>query len=83
MKKYYNLEKTKSGYKLIDGNEVLIMNVSKYSNVPYYLKRLSPDVEYITGLFYDKKSNIYKGRDMQKNRIKLSLGVQYAIMYIN
>jgi hypothetical protein len=78
MKKYYNVELTKNGYKLVDGNEVILMNPSKYPNIAYYLKQVSPTVENITGLFYNKEKNFYRGKDLDKNTVILRLGMQYA-----
>ena len=83
MKKYYSVENTKTGYKLIDGNEVILMNVSKYPNIDYYLKRVAPEVQAITGLFYNKRKNIYRGKDTNNNTVILSLGIQYATIETN
>lgn len=83
MKKYYNIQSISHGFKLIgDNNEVLIMGKSKYDNknIPYYLKQISPEPKYLSGLFYNKRYDIYKGKDTQNKNFKLRLGVQYAIL---
>lgn len=71
---------TAFGYILTDGQLKYVCNKSKYDNskIPYYLKQVSPSEQYITGLFYDAKHDIYTGKDTDSHRIRLHLGTNSA-----
>ncbi len=75
-----NLAPTKVGYILTDGQLKFVCNKSKYDNskIPYYLKQVAPNEQYISGLFYDSKHDIYTGKDTNSNKIRLHLGTNSA-----
>jgi hypothetical protein len=83
--KTYELITTTHGYILTNGIEKLVMNISKKagSAVPYYLKKVEPIQEYLTGLFYDKKKNEYYGKTADGTRVKVQLGLSTANVFIN
>lgn len=81
----YSIHNTKFGYMLQSSFEKLVMNKSKRDNdqVPYYLKRVEPDQEYITGLFWDPKKQEYHGKDRQGRKLTVRLGLTSAIIIVN
>lgn len=85
MQQTYELQTTTHGYILTNGLEKLVMNMSKKANsvVPYYLKKVEPIEEYLTGLFYDKKNNQYYGKTADGTRVKVQLGLSTANVFIN
>lgn len=84
MIKLLNLYTTQYGYILANGIEKYVMNKSKQCNsdVPYYLKKVEPNEEYFTGLFYDKKYSYYKGKCKDGRRVKVKLGMNTAELNI-
>lgn len=70
-----SVNETKFGYILYSSSEKYVFNRSKISNskVDYYLKQVSPTEIYISGMFYDKQKNIYKGKTKNGTKINLSI----------
>lgn len=63
MERTFDLSETEHGYTLINGNEKFVLNHSKTGALAdWYLKQVAPAPEYITGLFYNKKSKLFRGK---------------------
>lgn len=80
----YHLNQTPNGYELTSGKEKYLMLLSKRPNTPtpYYLRQIEPQSNYISGLFYNKKKQEYKGKDINNNRIIVRLGISTAELLI-
>lgn len=85
MEKVYELIKTEYGYTLINGSEKLVMNMTKKSNspTPFYLKRVYPSQDYLTGLFYDKHKRVFSGKTKDNQRVTVRLCFSTANVTIN
>jgi len=71
-----NLEykKTIYGYTLFNSDMTLVLNTSKKSyGAGYYLKFVKPYEKYVSGMFYSKKNNLFKGKDLNNRIVKVKL----------
>lgn len=78
-----DIERTQYGFLLRGGSDIYLMNKSTVNALatPYYLKRVEPTKEYITGLFYKRARNEYVGKAQNGQKVKLRLGVGKAFLY--
>lgn len=78
----YELHTTNYGYIIMNGNEKYVMNRTKkaFSKVDFYLKKVHPTSEYISGLFYNSKKKEYKGKTRDNRIVKVYLGLCNAII---
>lgn len=61
--KYYDVETNSFGFVLQSGSEKLVLYRSKIlACANWYLKQVEPTANFITGLFYDKRKRLYRGK---------------------
>jgi hypothetical protein len=82
MIEYFNIEVTPQGYTLRNSNFTFVFNRSKYNNWQYYLKKVEPTQEHISGMFRVKKLNRFTGKTMEGKRVELVLMETQAIIKI-
>jgi hypothetical protein len=84
MKTILDINRNQFGYLLIGINEKYVMYQTKHNSeiVPYYLKRVFPETSYITGLFYNKKRNEYRGKTVDGQKVIVKLGMSSAELNI-
>lgn len=73
MQKYFNYIETAHGFTLNDETDKYVLNRSKiYQNdYQFYLKKVEPTENFVSGLF--RKKNKYVGRTMQGRKVEIAL----------
>jgi len=81
----FEISETEKGFILKNERSKYIMFRSGglNRNIPYYLKRVIPDNQYITGLFYKKKYDLYVGKDMTGNKVSVKIVAKTATIRIS
>lgn len=81
---YYEYKKTIYGYTLYNSEMTLVLNTSKLSRgADFYLKFVKPYEKFVSGMFYSKKYNLFKGRDLNNRTVKVKLLDGKAKIIIN
>ena len=86
MIKIYDIEENNYGYILTnyEKTEKLILYKSKIDGnnySPYYLKKVTPTKNYISGMFYEKKQNKYNGKT--KDGIKITITIKNNLAFFD
>lgn len=59
----YTVEENSFGYMLSSGAEKLVLYRSKiHAAADWYLKQVEPMENYLSGLFYDKRRRLFRGK---------------------
>jgi hypothetical protein len=85
MNKIYNVEENYNGYLLIGINDTkkFILYKSKFNstkNAPYFLKQIAPQENYISGMFIDKKKNLFNGKTKEGIKVEVKLNGTFALL---
>lgn len=84
MRKIYNVIPNNFGYILTDGNEKFVLyNSKKSSGAPHYLKRVTPSEKYLSGMFYDKRTNQFRGKTLQNEKIVVKFYETRAVIELS
>lgn len=79
-----NVNENSYGYVLSNESEKYVLNKTKYPNskAPFYLKQVAPQERYLSGMFYDKRKNMFVGKTTEGERINLILDGSECILKI-
>jgi len=59
----YDVQENNYGYMLSSGTEKLVLYRSKiHAAADWYLKQVEPTANFISGLFYDKRKCLFRGK---------------------
>lgn len=72
------LQTISDGYKLTSEHETYIMLPAKRGIAKYFLKKIAPQEQFISGMFYNSKRKEYRGRDLSGKRVVVRLGMTTA-----
>lgn len=82
LQKVYRIIESSSGFVLKSDVEKLVLNRSKKHHAPanFYLKQVEPNDLYISGMFYDKKTNQYQGKDISNRTVLVNIDKSSAVV---
>jgi hypothetical protein len=85
MIKTYNVEENLYGYMLneINGDKKFILYKTKFDSkkiAPYFLKKIAPNEIYISGMFLNKKNNLFNGKTKDGIKVEVKINVNHADM---
>lgn len=80
MNHYYNVEQTAYGFILSNANEKFVLNRSKIFEDDYhfYLKRVEPTQQFISGMF--RKKNRYVGKTTENSKVVVTMFANSALI---
>lgn len=74
----YILQTIPNGYKLTSEYESYIMLIARRGTAKYFLKKVAPFEQFISGMFYNPKRKEYKGKDLSGKKVIVRLGMNTA-----
>lgn len=74
MIRFLDITENNFGYILQNQNEKYVLYKSRNeSKASHYLKQVSPSEIYISGMFYDKSTNQFKGKTIDNKKVVVTL----------
>lgn len=89
MLKSYSVNENNFGYLLVnnsDANDKIVLYRSKpgsNSVVDYYAKQVEPEESYLSGMFYDKRKQLFTGKLKDSRRLNIKIRNATAFVEIN